>query len=178
MRRRTKYALCIGVTGLVAVLLMTATVSRRQAVGFTFLGFRAESGGAMSAMFEVRNLTEKPLISVGMLPSQLYSDGRWRWSQQPVARINTILFTNVPWTVGFPAPNHFAVWRAAMISRSEASDRMQERINRFLFRYPRLRTTRELFGTFSFSKPIPPPIEPYLHYEAPQTRPDPPSPWE
>src|SRR5580765_281987 len=53
MRRRTKYALSIGVIGVVAVLLMTATVSRRQAVGFTLLGYRAESGGAMSAMFEV-----------------------------------------------------------------------------------------------------------------------------
>ena len=158
-------------------LVVTVSAPEDPDVVFTFLGYKSGSGGPTEAMFQVR-YSDTPRICIGMLPPQIFSEGEWRWSRRPVARDKSVLTTDAVWTVGYPAPSLSNTWRVAMILRSEKSDRFQEKIHRFLFRYPSLRSDKEIFGRYAFSEPIPPPVEPYLHYTPPKRKPEPPSLWE
>jgi hypothetical protein len=83
------------------------------------------------------------------------------------------------WQDAILAPTNHVYWRVVLISRGLATHKFVERLSWLVEWKFRPRKIREgLWGSLSFSDPIPTAIEPYLRYKPPERKPEPPSQWE
>ena len=179
MKLISKRSLFVASIALIVPVVWVYCFQSHQRVQITFLGYEDDSAGAIRAHFEMRNLSDRKSLMLGQLPIQTNSSEGWKWSARPKVRCESILGVCGIWQDAILAPTNHAYWRVVSISHSLATHKFVERLSWLVdwkFRPRRIRAG--LWGSLSFSDPIPPAIEPYLRYKPPERKPEPASQWE
>ena len=179
MKRISRWSIFVPSIALIFLVVWVCCFQGHQQIQITFLGYEDDSAGAIRAHFEMHNLSDRKSLMVGELPIQTNSSEGWKWSARQKVSSESILGVPGIWQQAIPAPTNQGYWRVVVISRNLATDQFVQRLSWLVDWKFRPRKIRDgLWGSLSFSDPIPPAIEPYLRYKPPERKPEPSSQWE